>query len=37
MDIFFPKLKEIFVDKRDEEIFKAIDQSEHEKIVVVVN
>jgi hypothetical protein len=36
-NIFFPKLKEIFVDKRDEELFKTIDQSEGQKIVVLVN
>lgn len=36
-NIFFPKLKEIFVDKRDEELFKKIDQSEGQKIVVLVN
>jgi hypothetical protein len=27
MDIFFPKFKEIFVDKRDEDLFRAIDKS----------
>lgn len=37
MDIFFPKLKEVFVDKRDEDLFTQIDKSEHKKIVVVVN
>lgn len=36
-DIFFPKVKEIFVDKRDEDLFKQIDQSEGQKIVVLVN
>lgn len=37
MEIFFPKLKEICVDRRDEDIFKAIERSEHKKIVVLVN
>ena len=36
-DIFFPKFKSIFIDKRDEDLFKAIDSSPHQKIVVVVN
>jgi len=30
-------LKEIFIDQRDQELFKAIDSSPHKKIVVVVN
>lgn len=37
MDVFFPKLKEILVDKRDEDIFKAIDQFEGQTVVAVVN
>lgn len=37
MDIFFPKYKEIFIDKRDEDLFKAIDKAEGERIVVLVN
>jgi hypothetical protein len=37
LEIFFPKLKQILVDERDEALFKAIDKSEHKKIVVVVN
>ena len=37
MDIFFPTFKEIFVDKRDNDLFRAIDKSKAERIVVVVN
>lgn len=37
LDIFFPKLKEIFVDQKDEDLFREIDNAEGEKIVVVVN
>lgn len=37
MDVFFPKLKEIFVDKRDQDLFKAIDQCEGNTVVAVVN
>lgn len=36
-DVFFPRLKEIFVDKKDEDLFKMIDRSEGQKIVVLVN
>jgi len=36
-DIFFPKLKNIFIDKRDQDLFKQIDKCKGEKIVVVVN
>jgi len=36
-DIFFPKLKKILVDERDEDLFRQIDGSDGEKIVVVVN
>jgi hypothetical protein len=36
-EIFFPKIKEIFVDKRDEDLFRSIDESDGKKIVVVVN
>ena len=36
-EVFFPRVKEIFVDKRDEDLFKSIDQCEGKKIVVVVN
>ena len=36
-DVFFPKVKEIFVDRRDEDLFKQIDQSDSQRIVVVVN
>lgn len=37
MEIFFPKYKEILVDKRDEGIFQRIDRSDHKKIIVLVN
>lgn len=37
MDIYFPKFKKIFIDQRDDDIFKAIDKSNGKKIVVVVN
>ncbi len=36
-DVFFPKLKEIFVDKRDTDLFKQIDTAEGKRIVAVVN
>lgn len=36
-DIFFPKFKRIFVDQRDEDLFKAIDTCPEKRIVVVVN
>ena len=36
-DVFFPKIKEIFVDRRDEDLFKAFDKSEAQRIVVLVN
>ena len=36
-DAFFPKYKQVFIDKRDEDLFKQIDQAQGEKIVVVVN
>ena len=36
-DIFFPKFKEIFVDERDEELFKQIEKAEGDTVVVVVN
>ena len=36
-DIFFPKIKEIFIDKRDEDLFRLIDEADGEKLVVVVN
>ena len=37
IDIFFPKMKEIFVDKRDEDLFSHIDNCEGKKVVAVVN
>ena len=36
-DIFFPKMKKILVDERDEDLFCNIDKCDGEKIVVVVN
>ena len=36
-DIFFPKIKKIMVDERDEDLFKQIDSTQGEKVVVVVN
>jgi hypothetical protein len=37
MDIFFPKFKSIFIDRRDIDLFKMIDKCPEKKIVVVVN
>jgi hypothetical protein len=37
MDVFFPRLKHIIVDKRDEDLFTYIDNCEGKKIVAVVN
>ena len=36
-EIFFPRVKEIFVDKRDEDLYTHIDNAEGKKIVAVVN
>ena len=36
-DIFFPNFKRTFIDKRDEDLFRAIDTCPEKKIVVVVN
>jgi len=36
-DIFFPKIKEIFVDKRDEDLFTQIDNIDSKRVVVLVN
>jgi len=36
-DLFFPRLKEIFVDKRDADLFAAIDKCPEKRIVAVVN
>jgi hypothetical protein len=36
-DVFFPRLKEIFVDRRDLDLYKQIDGAEGQKIVVLVN
>lgn len=37
LDIYFPQLKRIFIDKRDEDLFKTIDSAPEKKIVVIVN
>jgi pheromone shutdown protein TraB len=37
LDIFFPKLKVIFIDKRDDDLFRQIDSSPHKRVVAVVN
>jgi len=37
MGVFFPRLKQIFIDKRDEDLFAQIDRSSAKKIVVVCN
>ena len=36
-DVFFPNVKKIMVDERDEELFTQIDNAKGDKIVVVVN
>ena len=36
-DVFFPKMKKILIDERDDDLFKLIDGAKGEKIVVVVN
>ena len=36
-DVFFPALKKICVDEKDEDLFRHIDGAEGEKIVVLVN
>ena len=36
-DLFFPKFKSIFIDRRDDDLFRQIDQSKESKIVAVVN
>lgn len=36
-DVFFPKVKKIMVDEKDETLFRKIDKAQGEKIVVVVN
>jgi hypothetical protein len=35
--VYFPALKRIFIDQKDEDLFQAIDRCPHQKIVVVVN
>jgi pheromone shutdown protein TraB len=37
MDIFFPKFKSIFIDRRDEDIFRQIDSCKEQRVVAVVN
>ena len=36
-DLYFPKLKKILVDEKDEDLFRQVDNAKGEKIVVVVN
>ena len=36
-DVFFPKIKKILVDERDEDLFTEIDQAQGDKVVVLVN
>lgn len=36
-DVFFPKFKRIFIDERDEDLFKQIDKAQGETVVVIVN
>lgn len=36
-DIFFPKIKKIMIDERDEDLFTQIDNAKGDKIVVIVN
>jgi hypothetical protein len=36
-DIFFPRWKRVFIDMRDDDLFKAIDKCPEKKVVVVVN
>jgi len=36
-DTFFPKIKKIMIDERDEDLFRQIDQAKGEKVVVLVN
>lgn len=36
-DVFFPKIKKVMIDEKDEDLFKNIDSAKGEKIVVVVN
>jgi hypothetical protein len=37
LDIFFPAVKRIAIDQRDEDLFKAIDNCPEQTVVVVVN
>jgi len=37
LDIFFPKFKSIFIDKKDDDLFRQIDSCKHQKVVAVVN
>lgn len=37
IDVFFPYLKKVCIDEKDEELFRKIDSVKGEKIVVVVN
>lgn len=37
MDIFFPKFKSIFIDRKDEDLFRQIDECNEKRVVAVVN
>ena len=37
LDIFFPRFKQIFIDRREEDIFRRIDKCTEKKVVVVLN
>jgi len=36
-DVFFPKLKRIFIDERDQDLFQQIDTTKGKRVVVVCN
>lgn len=37
MDIYFPKFKSIFIDRKDVDLFEKIDRAPEQRIVAVVN
>ena len=37
LDIYFPRLKSIFIDKRDQDLFSMIDTCKEKRVVAVVN
>jgi pheromone shutdown protein TraB len=37
MNVFFPYLKRVLIDKRGEDIFRQVQNTDHKKVVVVVN